>query len=75
MKITMVGTSGCGKTTFSAGVYQRLMAQSIEGFRIVPRAEDLSQEMLQTHKFAHDFKLLANRTWPPGVDRCKRAVI
>ncbi|MCK6580679.1 MAG: hypothetical protein L6Q98_21515 [Anaerolineae bacterium] len=71
MKITMVGTSGSGKTVFSAGVYGKMMRRTFEKFAIIPRAANFSEEILESHKFARDYKMLAAKKWPPGTTETK----
>jgi len=71
MKITMVGTSGSGKTVFSAGVYGKMMRRSFEKFAIIPRAANFSEEILEAHKFATDYKMLTAKRWPPGSTETK----
>ena len=44
-----------------------MMRRSYEGFSIVPRADNFHKELVEVHKFSRDFKLLANREWPPGT--------
>lgn len=67
----MVGTSGSGKTVFAAGVYAKLMKRTFEKFRIIPRGKDYSQELIALHRFAIDYKSLAEKQWPPGTTETK----
>lgn len=67
MKITMVGTSGSGKTVFSAGVYSVFMRKEFEGFKIYPRGDGLPGQMIGAHKFSKDFNTLAEKRWPEGT--------
>jgi len=39
MRITMIGTSGSGKTVFSSAVYATLMRKDFEGFSIFPQGD------------------------------------
>lgn len=68
MKITMVGTSGSGKTVFSAGVYSVFMKKEFEGFKIYPRGSDMSTKLIGAHRFSKDYNTLAmEKRWPEGT--------
>ncbi len=67
MRITMIGTSGSGKTVFSAAVYAVLMKKEFQGFAIFPKGENLASQLLETHKFNKDYKQLASHKWPAGT--------
>lgn len=68
MKITMVGTSGSGKTVFSAGVYSVFMKKEFEGFKIYSRGDGLPSKLIGAHKFSKDYETLAReKRWPDGT--------
>lgn len=67
MKITMIGTSGSGKTVFSAGVYSVFMRKEFEGFSVYPRGDGLPSQLIEAHRFTRDYKSLANKRWPDGT--------
>lgn len=68
MKITMIGTSGSGKTVFSAGIYSTFMRKPFEGFNIFPHGDNYGQQVLDSHSFAENYKVLARYKWPKGTD-------
>ena len=69
MKITMVGKSGSGKTTYMAGLHQRLGSSRAAGFYITPSAKSFSQAIETIGNFedlsfgSRDFR------FPPGTVR------
>lgn len=76
LKITMVGTTGTGKTTFNAGIYQKLIQNQIEGFCLRPRQQqansepigtaDIENALRQIEIFRQDYKRMAEQKQFPG---------
>ncbi len=67
MKITMVGTSGSGKTVFSAGIFATFTRREYEGFSIWAPGANFSDVIRDTHKFEKDYRMLAQHKWPHGT--------
>lgn len=53
MKITMLGKSGSGKTSFLAGLYEVLGAQSKFDFQLIPRAPTLVDSVIKYGQFQY----------------------
>jgi hypothetical protein len=53
MKITMLGKSGAGKTSFLAGLYEVLGAQSRFDFQLTPRGDELVDSLVNYGAFQH----------------------
>ena len=70
MKVTMVGISGSGKTTFMSALYGTLGGDNhMNNFRIFPAASNINEDVLEAGKFkALDFAT-QNFKFPDGTQR------
>lgn len=70
MKVTMVGVSGSGKTSFMSGLYETLGgANNLSGFSIVPTGETLEDAVLLQGSFRALSLATRNFEFPPGTSR------
>lgn len=69
MKITMVGTSGSGKTAFMSGLYESLNANKMSGFHIVPAGNTLDETIVLQGKWQALALPNRNFQFPPGTAR------
>ncbi len=67
MKVTMVGTSGSGKTAFMSGLYQSLGENKMSGFHIVPAGNTLDETVVLHGKFQSLSLPNRNFQFPPGT--------
>jgi len=69
MKITMVGISGSGKTTFMSGLYEVLGSNAVKGFRIEPSAETMADALIAQGSF-NEISFQANQNmFPVGTQK------
>jgi hypothetical protein len=69
MKITMIGKSGVGKTSFMSGMHEALNENSILNFSIIPSASNLSDAVTQAGKFDAISYKRNNYSFPPGTQK------
>jgi hypothetical protein len=69
MKITMIGKSGSGKTTFMAGMYEVFGLGRVAGFYIAPTATDFKTSVIGMNEFDQLSFRNRNFNFPPGTTR------
>jgi hypothetical protein len=67
VKITMLGRSGSGKTTYMAALYERLMADHFHGFSMQPSATDLISALQMRAQFSRISFSNLEHNFPDGT--------
>jgi hypothetical protein len=65
----MIGRSGAGKTTYMSALYEVLGANRVDGFKIIPKANDFKESMAKFGNFEQLSFESRDYQFPPGTNQ------